>query len=549
MAHRPFLLSIFLFFFCAFYIASHVGAPVKNSDTKNASVKKQAKALSVAAVKKKAVADESPKEPLRSKGKQKNVAKPLKKQLLKKEKVAARDTLKSPKKGQAKNEKPAPLRKGSKKANVKVQAKPVTKKEVLSHTTAKKNHPDVQATRIQKHESLKKKSKCSNDLTMNTARVVNGVPVTNNKEFPFVVDLSNSDVDISSTRFCTGTLINSSVVLTAAHCVLNDEYRSSVYATVGRIELDDGHMENKPAATFRTMGSISHPDYGGIGSPNDVAVLLLNSSSDAPTVNLSTSTPAVNTKTWVVGYGIQKIGTLEEAGRPVEILSGRLQKTELNIQERDWCNGPSGNFQTAEGLLCTAGVKAGSSACRGDSGGGLLQKTRNKVVQVGITSYGDSQCASQEAGVFTDVAHVLPWIRSATDQLLQVLTPVMRFDMGANSEIVHADHITEHMAHVVRSHHDGHGHHHASDAKFYKIRTNFPNVRRVKVSLCGGPTGYKARLSVKKESDHSVVYDTGSCPDGKLSQLTVKSKKDELLIGVSGNGTMPFRLSISSKGM
>lgn len=231
------------------------------------------------------------------------------------------------------------------------------------------------------------------DLDQSSARVVHGVPVTDKNEYPFVVDLSQHEVAISSTRFCTGTLITPEIVLTAAHCVLNEGYTSPVYATVGRIELEDKHSNNNHAQTFRTLASMAHPDYAGIGSPNDIALMLLNQTTDAPTVSLAETSPKKDDIAWVVGYGIQMLGTIEQSAQPVEVLSGRLQKTALRIQERAFCDVPGGQLKTAEGMLCTSGVKEGSSACRGDSGGGLFLQLHGdgnrepETVQVGVVSF------------------------------------------------------------------------------------------------------------------------------------------------------------------
>eukprot|EP00178_Gracilaria_changii_P014467 TRINITY_DN40783_c0_g1_i1.p1 TRINITY_DN40783_c0_g1~~TRINITY_DN40783_c0_g1_i1.p1 ORF type:complete len:377 (+),score=59.51 TRINITY_DN40783_c0_g1_i1:349-1479(+) len=272
--------------------------------------------------------------------------------------------------------------------------------------------------------------KVENESTLEQAssRVIHGVPVTDKNEYPFVVDLSRHDVAVSSTRFCTGTLVTADIVLTAAHCVLNDGYDSPVFATIGRIELEDKHSQNEHAQTFRTIASIAHPEYAGLGSPNDIALVLLNESSSAPNVRLADATPKKDDVAWVVGYGVQMLGTVEKSAQQVEVLSGRLQKTALRVQERSFCDGPEGQWKTAEGMICTAGVKEGASACRGDSGGGLfllerISEKEHEAVQVGVVSYGDAQCASEESGVFTDVASNLEWIKASAEKLQLAFFP------------------------------------------------------------------------------------------------------------------------------
>lgn len=400
------------------------------------------------------------------------------------------------------------------------------------------------------NSSLKQSDKKTdkNSLDARSAHVINGQPVSGHEEYPFIVDLSASDVDIASKRFCTGSHVDKSIILTAAHCVLNDGYRSAVYATIGRVELEDDHEDNFRSRTYRTIASMVHPNYTGIGSPYDVALLLLNESSHAPVINLSTESPLVGTEVWVVGYGIQRIGTLEETGQPVEILSGRLQKTNLKIESRSFCDIPDANLFTEEGLLCTTGVQIGSSACRGDSGGPLTLRTDKTATQVGITSYGDSQCAAEQAGVFTDVASVHGWIEEAKPRLLSLLNTANvtleddRKDAEHSSQIglhpANSAEAEESLKYSKTAHKEG--------VKFYKVKTNFTSPHRVRVSLCDGPSGHSARLMVRNETDNSVIHDDGSCDDGKLSQVSFHTTKDTLVVGITGNHSVPYKLSFSS---
>lgn len=50
-----------------------------------------------------------------------------------------------------------------------------------------------------------------------SARVIHGTPVESKDEYQFVVDLAKDPEHISTSRFCTGTLIKANIVLTAAH--------------------------------------------------------------------------------------------------------------------------------------------------------------------------------------------------------------------------------------------------------------------------------------------------------------------------------------------
>lgn len=425
------------------------------------------------------------------------------------------------------------------------------KRDNLNHRSKQKDMRKHSSSNETSDSSIKPSDKKidKDNLDARAAHVINGQPVSGHEEYPFIVDLSASDVDIASKRFCTGSHVDKSIILTAAHCVLNDGYRSAVYATIGRVELEDDHEDNFHSRTYRTIASMVHPNYTGIGSPYDVALLLLNESSNAPVISLSTESPPVGAEVWVVGYGIQRIGTLEETGQPVEILSGRLQKTNLKIESRSFCDIPDANLFTEEGLLCTTGVQIGSSACRGDSGGPLTLKTDKTATQVGITSYGDSQCAAEQAGVFTDVASVHGWIEEAKPRLLSLLNTA---NVTLEDDLKDAEHSSQIGLHPANSPEEAEESlkysktAHKEGVKFYKLKTNFTSPHRVRVSLCDGPSGHSARLMVRNETDNSVIHDNGSCDDGKLSQVSFHTTKDALVVGVTGNHSVPYKLSFSS---
>lgn len=385
----------------------------------------------------------------------------------------------------------------------------------------------------------------------NSSRVVNGEPVVDKDEFPFVVDLSAHDMKISSSRFCTGTLVKPDVILTAAHCVLNEGYLTPVYATIGRIELDDKHKDNSHAETFRTIASIVHPHYRGIGSPKDVALLLLNSSSTGQLVHLAQTTPSEDDETWVVGYGIQKIGTLEESFQAVEIMSSRLQKTALRVKDRAFCDIPSANIRTPGGMLCTEGIKKGSSACKGDSGGGLFQRKKHggaiKTLQVGIVSYGDSQCMSEDSGVFTDVASVRDWIESSAMKLQKAFhSEDINIGDEDKSAIVRKGVV---MSEKGNSRFVLAGNMQHEHVKLYRIRTTFKENKKLTVSLCDGPKNSNVRLHVTNDADSRIIQDNGSCPGGKLSKLSFTARQGSYIVGVSAQEAIPFRMDVMTESI
>lgn len=347
------------------------------------------------------------------------------------------------------------------------------------------------------------KGRTPRDLPAPASRVVNGEDVTDKKEFEFVVDLSMDRNRVSSTRYCTGTLIRPNIVLTAAHCVLhNGELGETTYATVGSVVLADAEEGKAPSQSFRAVAGYVHPEYEGLGSPNDVALLLLDGVSHVPTVKLAQMSPAENTKTWIVGYGILAIGTVEASAQAVTVMPRKLQKTALRIKKRNFCDIPD-SLQTPPGMLCTAGVKEGSSACRGDSGGGLFADVDGKKEQVGIVSYGDAQCMSEDSGVFTDVASVREWIDHGAERLQKLaVTPLSMEINGTTRSVLHHA--------VADAYHKGHPLFakpvYSSSVKFLQIKTDRSHAKRVQVSLCTKKGKVPARLHLVEDATRNVTY-------------------------------------------
>ena len=70
--------------------------------------------------------------------------------------------------------------------------------------------------------------------------------------------------------------------------------------------------------------------------------------------------------------------------------------------------------------LCAGGEEDGVDSCNGDSGGGLfLQKNTTSVaerdsspyLQIGVVSFGTSECGIGKPAVFSRMAEFTSWIR------------------------------------------------------------------------------------------------------------------------------------------
>ena len=164
------------------------------------------------------------------------------------------------------------------------------------------------------------------------------------------------------------------------------------------------HPEYRNVMRYRSNGVIeSEPRF-------DVALMLLERPvRPAPNVapiclpTEETAIPQPGTQATVVGWG--RLG--REEGAPH---SNILQAATVPILSDYGCA-----IQTGLGVyndqLCAGGSYTDSSACPGDSGGGLqIQDENDRWTLIGIVSNGPSVCGAQPV-IFHKVAHTLAWVR------------------------------------------------------------------------------------------------------------------------------------------
>ncbi|XP_048525194.1 chymotrypsin-2-like [Dendroctonus ponderosae] len=238
-------------------------------------------------------------------------------------------------------------------------------------------------------------SLCSVEI-YGSSRIVNGTDAEQG-EFPFAVSLR-----YKTKHTCGGTILNDNFVLSAAHCVCNNERprNSSLYS----IQYGLTEITTEPVNT-RDIKKIYCHEFDSEKLVNDCAVLELETSlPDDGTwkpVTLSDDFSTRNPQTGlIIGWG--KTGQNEP-------ISHRLQKLSVDIFDDETCSSSWDNVHH----ICFGAMTGG--ACNGDSGTALLVK----MEQVGIASFITNKCGiatKKHPNVYSRVASYRKWISNVISE-------------------------------------------------------------------------------------------------------------------------------------
>src|SRR5882757_1700319 len=140
--------------------------------------------------------------------------------------------------------------------------------------------------------------------------------------FPYLAFVSYKDsID---NRVCTGSVVASNVVLTAAHCVLRDGYEAAVDPAYFRVVTGNVHYSAEPRTISTVTNFAVAPNFRAelpLPAPvaGDVAVLVLARPISSPPVRLATSQVwSAGTSVFFSGWGetgIPNAGDVLRVGR------------------------------------------------------------------------------------------------------------------------------------------------------------------------------------------------------------------------------------------
>ncbi|XP_075978217.1 trypsin-7-like [Anticarsia gemmatalis] len=238
-----------------------------------------------------------------------------------------------------------------------------------------------------------------------------GGEVASPGEFPHMVALG-FDRGNGYEFDCGGSVLSSTYVLTAAHCVDTLDRIEPTIIRAGVVEL--GSNEWNPDTDVRIAQIILNPRYTRREKYHDLALLRLEQplqfSSNLNAICLETNDEDPRTPLTITGWG--KISNARDT-RSNTLLKANVTavpRGECTESYTNWRKLPSG---ISADQLCAGDPQGIRDTCQGDSGGPLVSTAPSGHSRlVGVTSFGRG-CGSPVPGVYTRVARYLDWLERA----------------------------------------------------------------------------------------------------------------------------------------
>ena len=223
-------------------------------------------------------------------------------------------------------------------------------------------------------------------------------------QYPWQVSLRNQKY--GGIHYCGGSLLNTRFVLTAAHCV-RDQDVADISVVLGSTR---SHTMNGNARKVNVKRLLPHKSYDPTNLNDDIALIELEEEVNEATklefpfirgICLPTPNEEFDGSSTVTGWG-----RVSEGGSSSET----LRAVDVDLMTDNTCRTFYGRRKIYDSMVCAGFKEGGKDACQGDSGGPLVKAIGNRYVLVGIVSWGHGCARPNLPGVYTQASRYISWI-------------------------------------------------------------------------------------------------------------------------------------------
>ncbi|EDV96360.1 trypsin alpha-3 [Drosophila grimshawi] len=248
--------------------------------------------------------------------------------------------------------------------------------------------------------SLKGNDEKGHRLRLRMPRVVGGERIEVNSQ-PHIVNIRRR-----GQLHCGGSLVTPRCVLTAAHCLPEEEHQKPTdYVVRG------GVTYLRDIRNGRHVQRVLLPrGYNRTTLDNDVALLQLLNPLQGPqigTIRVARQPPRAGSYVRISGWGLTDERSIQ--------LPNQLHSVQVMVLPQQQCQQLYAGYRNLTDSMYCASVAGHKDACHADSGGPAVNADGQLV---GIVSWGRAnRCARADSpGVYTSVAHLHDWIAFNMDR-------------------------------------------------------------------------------------------------------------------------------------